>query len=86
MENTMKLNAKVEAARAMLADLEDEAAALAMAAEQAVEYLSGSESEAPNASAALGTLVGEAKAHLDAIETAYTAAKALLTRARDGAR
>lgn len=81
----MTANHKVEAARAMAQDLGDEAAALAMAAEEVVGYLRCGPDEAGDPLAALGTLA-EAEAHLAAVQVAFTTTKALLMRARDGGR
>jgi hypothetical protein len=76
-------NTKIDAARAMLVDLQDEAAALSQVAEEAISYIDDEAGE--GYLAALGTLTG-AQANLDAITSAFTAAKALLMRARDGGR
>jgi hypothetical protein len=79
------MDTMVTAARMMARDLEDEAAALAMAAGEVVAYLECGPDEEGDVLAALGTLAG-AQAHLEAIQTAYTTTKALLVRARDGGR
>ena len=78
-------NTKGEAARAMAQDLADEAAALAMAAEEVVAYLRCGPNEEGDVLAALGTLVA-AEADLTAAQVAFTTTKALLMRARDGGR
>jgi hypothetical protein len=81
----MTRNTKMEGARLMLADLHDEATALAVAVEEALAY----DAQRPDDPAPALVLLGSMDVldrHIEAMRVAYTAAKALLMRARDGGR